>query len=103
MRKKFNLWIDFCFYSKYNVIKQNNIQKTEGANMGNIAVYSSQEIAPTGELTASLFNDFVSFIDRSANTSRAYIINLRQFAAWLKFTKCSRPQRTDIIDRKSVV
>lgn len=65
--------------------------------MESIAVYSSQEIAPSGELTASLFNDFVSFIDRSANTSRAYIINLRQFAAWLKYTECSRPQRKDII------
>ena len=65
--------------------------------MESIAVYNSQEIAPSEELTASLFNDFVSFIDRSANTSRAYIINLRQFAAWLKFSKCSRPQRTDII------
>ena len=65
--------------------------------MESIAVYNSQEIAPSEELTASLFNDFVSFIDRSANTSRAYIINLRQFAAWLKYTNCSRPQRKDII------
>ena len=62
-----------------------------------ITVLNRQEIAPAGEITASLFNDFVSFIDRSENTSRAYIINLRQFAAWLKYTNCTRPTRNDII------
>lgn len=62
-----------------------------------IAAYNRQEIAPARELNADLFNDFISFIDRSENTSRAYIINLRQFAAWLKYTNCSRPERKDII------
>ena len=44
-----------------------------------------------------MFSDFVSFIDRSENTTRAYLINLRQFMAWMKYTGTQYPQREDII------
>ena len=55
--------------------------------MNTLTVYSPQEItaAPAQELTSSLFNDFVAWIDRSEKTARSYITNLRQFMAWLKY------------------
>lgn len=48
-------------------------------------------------ITGKMFSDFVSFIDRSENTTRAYLINLRQFMAWMKYTGTQYPQREDII------
>jgi integrase/recombinase XerC len=54
-------------------------------------------ISPEQDLQPHLFSDFVAWIDRSANTARAYIINLRQFAAWLRFSSITRPARQDII------
>ncbi|MDE5583246.1 MAG: site-specific integrase [Ruminococcus sp.] len=52
---------------------------------------------PEQDLQPQLFNDFVSWIDRSKNTTRAYIINLRQFAVWLNYSAITRPVREDII------
>lgn len=52
---------------------------------------------PEHDLQPQLFNDFVSWIDRSKNTTRAYIINLRQFAVWLNYSAITRPVREDII------
>lgn len=52
---------------------------------------------PQQDLQPKLFNDFVSWIDRSENTTRAYIINLRQFAVWLNYSAITRPVREDII------
>lgn len=62
-----------------------------------LAVYNRQEIAPMQELTTGLFMDFVKWIDRSEKTTRTYIVNLRQFMAWLQYTDTRRPQRADII------
>ncbi len=53
--------------------------------------------AAAAAITGKMFNDFVSFIDRSENTTRAYLINLRQFMAWMKYTETTYPQREDII------
>lgn len=61
-----------------------------------MTIYSGSIAAPQ-ELTAGLFTDFVQWVDRSAGTTRTYIINLRQFAAWLKYKACTRPERQDII------
>lgn len=47
--------------------------------------------------TASLFNEFISYIDRGEKTTRTYIVNLRQFAAWLKYAGITEPVRDDII------
>ena len=44
-----------------------------------------------------LFGSFIDWIDRSAKTARTYINNLRQFAAWLRYSNISRPERQDII------
>lgn len=52
---------------------------------------------PERDLQPALFDDYIKFIDRSENTARAYIINLRQFVAWLSFTGTRRPERADVI------
>lgn len=52
---------------------------------------------PEQDLQPQLFQKFVSWIDRSPNTTRAYIINLRQFAVWLAYSSITRPVREDII------
>lgn len=50
-----------------------------------------------GDLQHDLFTEFVEYIDRGEKTTRTYIVNLRQFVAWLRFTGTSRPTRQDII------
>lgn len=52
---------------------------------------------PQHDLQTNLFSSFVSWIDRSKNTARAYIINLRQFAVWLRYSSITRPVREDIL------
>jgi integrase/recombinase XerD len=51
-------------------------------------------------LGADLMRAFVEYIDRSANTARTYIINLRQFFAFLKYKAIPKPVRADIITYK---
>lgn len=50
------------------------------------------------ELTADLFNDFITWIDRTAKTERTYIINLRQFVAWMRYAEVVQPTRADVIN-----
>lgn len=66
-----------------------------------ITVYDRQQIAPAQEISAALFTEFVQYIDRGEATTRAYIINLRQFAAWMKFAEIIRPVRQDIVNYRS--
>lgn len=54
-------------------------------------------ITPAADLQPILFDNFIAFIDRGEKTTRTYITNLRQFAAWLQYEQISRPQRADII------
>ena len=54
-------------------------------------------ITPAHDLPPVLFDDFISFIDRGEKTTRTYITNLRQFAAWLAFSAISRPARQHIL------
>ena len=58
---------------------------------------SGTAIAPTNDLQPVLFDRFIRYIDRGEKTTRTYIINLRQFATWLKYAAITRPVRTDII------
>ncbi len=44
-----------------------------------------------------IFNDFVTFIDRGERTTRTYLANLRQFAAWMRYAAVAQPIRQDII------
>jgi len=62
-----------------------------------LATMSAGQIAPASDLQAGLFNDFIRFIDRGEKTTRTYITNLRQFAAWLKYASIARPVRADVI------
>ena len=54
-------------------------------------------IIPANDLQPALFDSFISFIDRGEKTTRTYITNLRQFAAWLAYKAIRRPVRHDII------
>jgi integrase/recombinase XerD len=54
-------------------------------------------IVPAHDLPPALFDDFISFIDRGEKTTRTYITNLRQFAAWLAFSAIRRPARQHIL------
>lgn len=65
--------------------------------MNALAAYTGQAIAaPAQDLTPVMFTDFVAWIDRGEKTTRTYITNLRQFAAWLKYADVVRPVRQDI-------
>lgn len=48
-------------------------------------------------LPSDLFQRFISYIDRGQKTTETYLINLKQFAAWLSFKGIQAPQREDII------
>ncbi len=63
--------------------------------MESIAVRNQSITAPG--LDADLFSQFIEFVDRGEATTKTYINNLRQFAAWMHFTGCARPERKDII------
>ena len=54
-------------------------------------------VIPANDLTPALFDSFISFIDRGEKTTKTYITNLRQFAAWLAYKAIRRPVRQDII------
>ena len=65
--------------------------------MENTMIDTRSELTPALDLSPGLFADFIAWIDRPGRTARSYIINLRQFAAWLRFNAIARPQREDII------
>lgn len=66
--------------------------------MNTIATTTSGAAAViTGDLRPALFDGFIAYIDRGEKTTRTYITNLRQFAAWLAYSETTRPQRQDII------
>ncbi|MBQ2152515.1 MAG: tyrosine-type recombinase/integrase [Clostridia bacterium] len=52
---------------------------------------------PKQDLTPSLFDSFIKWIDRGEKTTRTYIVNLRQFVVWLRYSAITRPERQDII------
>lgn len=49
------------------------------------------------DLTPDLFSKFIEWIDRTEKTARTYIVNLRQFVAWMRYSAITRPEREDII------
>lgn len=62
-----------------------------------LEIRTAAQVTPAGALQASLFNDFVSYIDRGEKTTRTYIVNLRQFMAYLRYMGITQPTRADII------
>ena len=65
--------------------------------MNTITTTSAAAITPANDLRPALFDEFITFIDRGEKTTKTYITNLRQFAAFLAYKAISRPQRQDII------
>lgn len=64
--------------------------------MESVAMMKSGSLAAQG-FSLSLMSDFVAYIDRSAQTTRTHLTNLRQFGAWLLFTGIRNPIRRDIL------
>ena len=62
-----------------------------------MTIYNKTALTPAQDLQFDLFNSFIAYIDRGEKTTRTYITNLRQFAAWLKYEAITRPVRQDII------
>lgn len=56
------------------------------------------QLVAINELPTNLFNEYISWLDCGESTTRSYIINLRQFAAWMLYKGIKAPQRSDIID-----
>lgn len=64
-----------------------------------VAIMNTTEaLTPAQEIGQQLFLDFVSYIDRTQQTAKTYINNLRQFMAWLRFSAIRQPSRQDIIN-----
>lgn len=59
---------------------------------------SALTVTPAQEIGQQLFNNFLAFVDRSAQTERTYATNLRQFMAWLRFSSIREPVRQDIVN-----
>lgn len=51
----------------------------------------------TAPASVDLFAQFLSYIDRCEKTARTYAANLRQFAAWTRYSETPQPRRQDII------
>lgn len=62
-----------------------------------LTTYGRTELAPAQGFTVSLFTDFVEWLDRGKRTTKAYLTNLRQFAAWLAYSAVTNPERKDVI------
>lgn len=65
--------------------------------METMTVYTRQPMAPAQQFNPGLFNEFVRWIDRSEKTTRTYLMNLKQFMAWLTFANVTNPTRQDIL------
>lgn len=65
--------------------------------MNSITTYTTAQITPAAGLQLGLIDEFIRYIDRGEKTTRTYIVNLRQFAAWLKYAGITSPTRQDII------
>ena len=65
--------------------------------MDALVINNTFAVTPAHDLPPVLFDDFIRYIDRGEKTTRTYITNLRQFAAWLAFRAIHRPERKDIL------
>jgi len=55
------------------------------------------QTSPALSFNLSCIDDFIRYIDRGEKTTRTYLMNLKQFAAWLRFEQITNPTRQDII------
>lgn len=65
--------------------------------MDDLAIINTNSIQVQDFQAIELMRRFIAYIDRSPATSRTYIINLRQFIAWMRYQDISHPSREDII------
>lgn len=63
--------------------------------MQEITAFEKSEVQ--AKEVAGYFADFVSWIDRPEKTTRTYLTNLKQFAAWMQQNGIKQPARADII------
>lgn len=56
-----------------------------------------QDLQAAEKITPQLYFDFVAWIDRGDRTTRGYLTNLKQFAAWMCYRGITTPKRADII------
>lgn len=47
--------------------------------------------------SSTMVTDFVTWLDRSEKTTKTYMINLKQFVAWMKYQGVKNPTRDDVI------
>lgn len=64
--------------------------------MEQVKRYQQEELA-AASFSPAFFDDFLFWIDRGEKTTRTYLKNLRQFAAWLKYEGITQPTRADVI------
>lgn len=55
---------------------------------------------PAQGFRETFFDEFVKWVDRTEKTARSYLTNLKQFYAWLKYSRIANPLREDIIEYK---
>lgn len=58
---------------------------------------ATQTTPANADFGTALIYDFVAYIDRGERTTQAYLTNLRQFLAWLRYVGVTQPTRADII------
>lgn len=64
--------------------------------MNELAIKPAQEMT-RHDITAAAFSEFISFVDRSPRTARAYTVNFRAFCAWMIYAGVKHPTRQDVI------
>ncbi len=69
--------------------------------MNAVITMTATNTAAAVPFSAVLIDKFVAFIDRSNKTAQTYLTNLRQFAAWLRFSSVTSPQREDVLQYRS--
>lgn len=62
-----------------------------------VTTNSANTVIVKHDLTPDLFTKFIKWIDRTEKTARTYIVNFRQFVAWMRYSAITRPEREDII------
>ena len=63
-----------------------------------VITYEKQEIVENRKISESDYTSFVDWIDRGEATTKAYLTNLRQWAAWCAYREIERPMTQDVRD-----
>ena len=66
-----------------------------------MATYSAAAMTAAPVFDPRYFVEFVEWIDRSEKTARTYLVNLRQFWAFLLYRAVKQPQRVDFVNYRN--